>query len=65
MITTIREIGQTTGESFNDVLASYLFSYGSNQYTSIADALRLAKIILRREQMLFLSRRPSFDVSNS
>jgi hypothetical protein len=43
MVTTIREIGQTTGESFNDVLASYLFSYGSNEYTSIAEALRLAK----------------------
>ena len=43
MITTIREIGQTTGESFNDTLSKYLFSYGSNQYTSIAEALRLAK----------------------
>ena len=43
MITTIREIGQTTGESFNDVLSSYLFSYGSNEYTSMAEALRLAK----------------------
>lgn len=43
MITTIREIGQTTGERFNDVLGKYLFSYGSNQYTSIAEALRLTK----------------------
>ncbi|HWR94234.1 MAG TPA: type IX secretion system sortase PorU [Flavobacterium sp.] len=43
MITTIREIGQGTGENFNDILAKYLFSYGSNQYTSIAEALRLAK----------------------
>lgn len=43
MITTIREIGQTTGENFNDVLSKYLFSYGSNEYTSIAEALRLAK----------------------
>ena len=43
MITTIREIGQTTGENFNDVLARYLFSYGSNEYTSIAESLRLAK----------------------
>lgn len=43
MITTIREIGQTTGENFNDVLARYLFSYGSNEYTSIGEALRLAK----------------------
>ena len=43
MITTIREIYQSTGEDFNDVLAQYLFSYGSNEYTSIAEALRLAK----------------------
>ena len=43
MITTIREIGQFSAENFNDVLAKYLFSYGSNQYTSIAEALRLSK----------------------
>ena len=43
MITTIREIGQYSAENFNDVLAKNLFSYGSNQYTSIAEALRLSK----------------------
>ena len=43
MITTIRAIGQANGENFNDILSKYLFSYGSNQYTSIAEALRLAK----------------------
>jgi hypothetical protein len=43
MITTIREIGQFSAENFNDVLAKNLFSYGSNQYTSIAESLRLAK----------------------
>ena len=43
MITTIREIYQSTGEDFNDVLAKYLFSYDSNEYVSIAEALRLAK----------------------
>jgi Peptidase family C25 len=43
MITTIREIGQFSAENFNDVLGKYLFSYGSNQYTSIAESLRLAK----------------------
>lgn len=43
MITTIREIGQTTGENFNDLLSKYLFSYDSNTYTSVAEALRLAK----------------------
>lgn len=43
MITTIREIGQISAENFNDVLAKNLFSYGSNQYTSIAEALRISK----------------------
>ncbi len=43
MITTIRSIGQFSAENFNDVLANYLFSYGSNQYTSIAESLRMAK----------------------
>lgn len=43
MITTVRSIGQSTAQYFNDVLAQYLFAYGSNQYTTIAEALRLAK----------------------
>ncbi|MCW2117826.1 type IX secretion system sortase PorU [Flavobacterium sp. 7A] len=43
MITTIRSISQTPAENFNDNLFSYLLSYDSNQYTSIAEALRLAK----------------------
>jgi len=43
MITTIREIGQFSAENFNDVLAKNLFSYGSNNYTSIAEALRISK----------------------
>ncbi|HEY6143141.1 MAG TPA: type IX secretion system sortase PorU [Flavobacterium sp.] len=43
MITTIREIGQFSAENFNDVLAKNLFSFGSNQYYSIAEALRVSK----------------------
>ncbi len=43
MITTVRSIDQGNAEIFNDKLAEYLFSYGSNEYTSIAEALRLAK----------------------
>lgn len=43
MITTVRSIGQTSAQDFNDKLAQYLFSYGSNNYTSIAEAMRLAK----------------------
>ncbi len=43
MITTTREIGQFSAENFNDHLAKNLFSYGSNQYYSIAESLRIAK----------------------
>ncbi len=43
MITTIRSIGQGPAQNFNDILARYLFSYGSNTYTTIAEALRVAK----------------------
>ena len=43
MITTIREIGQFSAENFNDVLSKNLFSFGSNQYNSMAEALRISK----------------------
>ena len=43
MITTVRSIGQLNAEIFNDKIAQYLFAYNSNEYTSIAEALRLAK----------------------
>ena len=43
MITTIRSISQGAAEFFNDRLSQYLFSYGTNNYMSIAESLRLAK----------------------
>ena len=43
MITTIRSIGQSTAQYFNEVLAENLFSYGNDNYSSIAEALRLSK----------------------
>ena len=43
MITTIRSIGQFSAENFNDGLTKNLLSYGSNQYQSIAEALRISK----------------------
>lgn len=43
LIATTREIGQSTGKVLNDNLAATLFSYGSNNYNSIAEAFRLAK----------------------
>ena len=43
MITTTREIGQGGAQMFNDILFSHLFAYGSDTYTSMAEALRLSK----------------------
>lgn len=43
MITTIRAIGQFSAENFNDTLSENLLSFGSNQYTSIAETLRISK----------------------
>ena len=43
MITTIRSIGQFSAENFNDTLSQNLLSYGSNNYTTIAEALRISK----------------------
>jgi hypothetical protein len=43
MITTIRSINQGAAQNFNDTLAQFLFPFGSDQYYSMADALRLAK----------------------
>ncbi|MBP6182312.1 type IX secretion system sortase PorU [Flavobacterium sp.] len=43
MITTIRSIGQYNAENFNDLLTKNLLSFGSNQYISIAEALRISK----------------------
>jgi len=43
MLTTTRTIGQFNAENFNDILTKNLLSYGSNQYTTIAEALRISK----------------------
>jgi len=43
LITTTRQIFVTVGESFNEILDDYLFAYGSNDYQSIGEVLRLTK----------------------
>lgn len=44
MVTTTRQIGQSTGADFNRKLMENLFSYGSNNYPTIAEGVRLAKV---------------------
>ncbi|NWL01138.1 peptidase C25 [Flavobacterium collinsii] len=43
MLTTVRQIGKINGESFNSTLNKNLLSFGSNQYNSIAESLRISK----------------------
>lgn len=43
MITTTRQIGQSTGSVFNLNLGSVLYAYGSNTYPSVAEAVRITK----------------------
>ncbi|WP_317042088.1 type IX secretion system sortase PorU [Winogradskyella aurantia] len=44
LITTTRQIFVTVGVSYNEVLDDYLFAFGSNDYPSIGEALRLTKV---------------------
>ncbi|WP_179348373.1 type IX secretion system sortase PorU [Winogradskyella pacifica] len=44
LVTTTRQIIVTVGESLNNVLDDYLFAFGSRDYVSMAEALRLTKI---------------------
>ncbi|MFP4847124.1 type IX secretion system sortase PorU [Winogradskyella sp. PE311] len=43
LITTTRQIFVTTGVTFNETLDDYVFAFGSNDYPSIGEALRLTK----------------------
>ncbi|MFK7833013.1 MAG: type IX secretion system sortase PorU [Winogradskyella sp.] len=44
LITTTRQIFLNVGRRFNEELDDYLFAFGSNNYPSAAEALRLTKI---------------------
>ncbi|GLB48782.1 peptidase C25 [Neptunitalea sp. Y10] len=43
LITTTREIYAINGGIYNDIIAEYLYGYGTTDYVSIGEALRLAK----------------------
>ena len=57
LITTTRQITVDVGVSFNEILSDYLFAFGSNDYPSMAEALRLTKNDignLRRRLVFFI-----------
>lgn len=43
LITTTRQIYVSNGIDYNAIISKYLFSFGSEEYTSVAEALRRAK----------------------
>ncbi|WP_435413059.1 type IX secretion system sortase PorU [Psychroserpens mesophilus] len=43
LVTTTRQIFVSLGEAFNVVIEPYLFAFGSNEYPSVAEALRQSK----------------------
>jgi len=43
LVSTIRSIGQFSAENFNDLFTKNLLSYSSDQYASVAEALRISK----------------------
>lgn len=43
LITTTRQIFVTTGVNYNEILQGNLFAYDSNDYPSVAEALRMTK----------------------
>ncbi|WP_323789319.1 type IX secretion system sortase PorU [Psychroserpens sp.] len=43
LITTTRQIFVSLGEAFNLIIEPYLFAFGSNEYPSMAEALRQSK----------------------
>jgi len=43
LVTTTRQIFVSLGQSFNVIIEPYLFAFGSNDYPTVAEALRQAK----------------------
>ncbi len=66
LITTTREIFLTVGVGFNVVLEKYLFAFGSDDYPSMAEALRLAKndpVISTQKQVVFFIGDPAMKLA--
>ncbi len=68
LITTTRQIFVTVGVSYNEVLDDYLFAFGSNDYPSIGEALRLTKTDnniagITQKRLVFLIGDPAMKLS--
>jgi hypothetical protein len=66
LITTTREIFLTVGVGFNVVLGKYLFAFGSDDYPSMAEALRLTKndpLISTQKEVVFFIGDPAMKLA--
>jgi hypothetical protein len=66
LITTTREIFLTVGVGFNRVLGKYLFAFESDNYPSMAEALRLTKndpLISNQKQVVFFIGDPAMKLA--
>ncbi|WP_047547940.1 type IX secretion system sortase PorU [Psychroserpens sp. Hel_I_66] len=68
LITTTRQIFVTVGVSFNKKLDTYLFNFGSNDYPSMAEALRLTKndpsiVGINQKSLVFFIGDPAMKLS--
>ncbi len=66
LITTTREIFLSVGVSINIVLEKYLFAFGSDNYTSIAEALRLTKndpLVSNQKEVVFFIGDPAMKLA--
>ena len=66
LITTTREIFLTVGTAFNRVLEQYLFAFDSDDYPTMAEALRLTKndpMISNQKQVVFFIGDPAMKLA--
>ncbi|MEZ4793222.1 MAG: type IX secretion system sortase PorU [Gelidibacter sp.] len=66
LITTTREIFLTVGVGFNRVLERHLFAFGSDEYPTMAEALRLTKndpLISTQKEVVFFIGDPAMKLA--
>jgi len=65
LVTTTRQVFVTTGVDMNVALEKHLFAYGSNNYITIAEALRRTKLEINTPQrrLVFLIGDPAMKLS--
>ena len=68
LITTTRQIAEINGRVFNLALDNYLYAFGSNDYPSVGEALRLTKVSnniagINQKRLVFLIGDPAMKLA--